>query len=102
MHVVISGGTGTAAEKMAAFEAAGVPVARIPSEIPELIGAALSRRRKNGARPAAKRGAAKRGAAKRVAPKRAAPMRSAAKRAPVRKTRTTGATKKKRPARRSR
>ena len=31
---IISGGTGTAAEKMAAFEAAGVPVARIPSEIP--------------------------------------------------------------------
>src|SRR5206468_12751167 len=30
---IISGGTGTAAEKMAAFEATGVPVARIPSEI---------------------------------------------------------------------
>jgi len=34
---IISGGSGTAAEKMAAFEAAGVPVARIPSEIPSLI-----------------------------------------------------------------
>ncbi|NOT34164.1 MAG: succinate--CoA ligase subunit alpha, partial [Candidatus Eisenbacteria bacterium] len=34
---IISGGAGTAAEKMAAFEAAGVPVARIPSEIPALI-----------------------------------------------------------------
>jgi hypothetical protein len=42
---IISGGSGTAAEKMQAFEAAGVPVARIPSEIPDLIGEALSRRR---------------------------------------------------------
>ena len=39
---IISGGTGTAAEKMAAFEAAGVPVARIPSEIPGLIGRAAA------------------------------------------------------------
>jgi succinyl-CoA synthetase alpha subunit len=42
---IISGGSGTAADKMAAFEAAGVPVARIPSEIPALITEALSRRR---------------------------------------------------------
>ena len=49
---IISGGSGTAAEKMAAFEAAGVPVARIPSEIPGLIGEVLGRRRaraRNGA-----------------------------------------------------
>jgi succinyl-CoA synthetase alpha subunit len=59
---IISGGSGTAAEKMAAFEAAGVPVARIPSEIPGLIGEVLGRRRaraKNGAAKAAKNGAAK-------------------------------------------
>ncbi len=43
---IISGGTGTAVEKMAAFEAAGVPVARIPSEIPRLIAEALERRRR--------------------------------------------------------
>jgi succinyl-CoA synthetase alpha subunit len=42
---IIAGGSGTAAEKMAAFEAAGIPVARIPSEIPGLVGAALERRR---------------------------------------------------------
>ena len=47
---IVSGGTGTAAEKMAAFEAVGVPVARIPSEIPDLIARALERRRRN-ARP---------------------------------------------------
>ncbi len=42
---IISGGSGTAAEKMAAFEAAGVPVARIPSEIPALIREVMGRRR---------------------------------------------------------
>ena len=34
---IISSGSGTAAEKIAAFEAIGVPVARRPIEIPELI-----------------------------------------------------------------
>ena len=34
---IISSGTGTAAEKIAAFEAVGVPVANEPSEIPALL-----------------------------------------------------------------
>ncbi|RNC67147.1 succinate--CoA ligase subunit alpha [Proteiniphilum sp. X52] len=34
---IISSGSGTAAEKIAAFEAAGVPVAKEPSQIPELL-----------------------------------------------------------------
>lgn len=34
---IISSGSGTAAEKIAAFEAAGVPVAKEPSEIPGLL-----------------------------------------------------------------
>ncbi len=34
---IIEGGTGTAAEKIAAFKAVGVPVARYPSEVAELI-----------------------------------------------------------------
>lgn len=34
---IISSGSGTAAEKIAAFETAGIPVAREPSEIPELL-----------------------------------------------------------------
>ena len=50
---IVSGGTGTAAEKMAAFEAAGVPVARIPSEIPGLVAEVLERRRRR-AGPAAR------------------------------------------------
>lgn len=40
---IIAGGTGTAAEKVAAFESAGVPVARIPSEIPDLVRTALGK-----------------------------------------------------------
>jgi succinyl-CoA synthetase alpha subunit len=42
---IISGGSGTAAEKMAAFQAANVPVARIPGEIPTLVRELLDRRR---------------------------------------------------------
>lgn len=34
---IISSGSGTAAEKIAAFEAVGIPVAKEPSEIPELL-----------------------------------------------------------------
>jgi succinyl-CoA synthetase alpha subunit len=34
---IISSGTGTAAEKILAFESAGVQVARQPAEIPELL-----------------------------------------------------------------
>jgi succinyl-CoA synthetase alpha subunit len=34
---IISSGTGSAAEKIAAFEAVGVPVAKEPKEIPQLL-----------------------------------------------------------------
>jgi succinyl-CoA synthetase alpha subunit len=81
---IISGGTGTAAEKMAAFEAAGVPVARIPSEIPGLIAELLQRRRtrrKNVAAKAAKQAKPAKKAApakKKVTPaKKAAPAKAA-------------------------
>jgi succinyl-CoA synthetase alpha subunit len=62
---IISGGSGTAAEKMAAFEAAGIAVARIPSEIPGLVSDTLSRRRR---KPAA---AASRGKTNSKAPTKA-------------------------------
>ncbi len=39
---IISGGTGTAAEKVAALEAAGVQVAERPSLVPELVRAAMN------------------------------------------------------------
>src|SRR5207245_3111945 len=64
---IISGGSGTATEKMAAFEAAGVPLARIPSEIPGLIRELLGRRRARVAKPAAK------SARRRKAPDKRAP-----------------------------
>ena len=53
---IIAGGSGTAAEKMAAFEAVGVPVARIPSEIPGLVSSALERRRVRRGAPASANG----------------------------------------------
>ncbi len=40
---IISSGSGTAAEKIAAFEAAGVPVARETSEIPGLLAEKLKK-----------------------------------------------------------
>lgn len=43
---IISSGSGTAEEKIAAFEAVGVPVARLPLEIPELIKKKLAERKK--------------------------------------------------------
>ena len=65
---IIAGGSGTAAEKMAAFEGAGIPVARIPSEIPRLIAVALERRRsRRRAGPPARASNAKR-AARRSSP----------------------------------
>ncbi len=42
---IISSGSGTAEEKIAAFEAVGVPVARLPVEIPQLVKAALENRK---------------------------------------------------------
>ena len=51
---IISGGSGTAAEKIAAFKAVGVPVASIPSEIPALIAESLERRRARAGRASGK------------------------------------------------
>ncbi len=44
---IISSGSGTAAEKIAAFEAVGVPVAKRPVEIPMLVRELLERKAKN-------------------------------------------------------
>jgi len=91
---IITGGTGTAAEKMAAFQAAGVPVARIPSEIPALIADALSRRRRTrapggGAGANARRGAPG-SAARRTPARRSNGGRPAARGATARKASSGG------------
>ena len=44
---IVSGGSGTAQEKMARFLDAGIPVAKTPSEIPAMISAALAPKRKS-------------------------------------------------------
>ncbi|MFN8587847.1 MAG: succinate--CoA ligase subunit alpha [Candidatus Eisenbacteria bacterium] len=87
---IISGGTGTAAEKMAAFEAVGVPVARIPSEIPGLIAELLQRRRARSRKSAPKAAKPAKKAAKpakpaKKTPAKKAPARKAAKPAPSKK-----------------
>jgi succinyl-CoA synthetase alpha subunit len=79
---IISGGSGTAAEKMAAFEGAGVPVARIPLEIPAMIADALKRRRprgRAGTRPDARKSPGRRPSVRRSAVKKrkASPARGA-------------------------
>ena len=48
---IIEGGTGTAAEKIAAFKAAGVPVARFPGEVAELVARKLAVPNKSKAKP---------------------------------------------------
>src|SRR5206468_2466726 len=62
---IVSGGSGTAAEKMAAFQAVGVPVARIPSEIPALVSELLARRR--GRKPASRKATGRRTASRKPA-----------------------------------
>lgn len=81
---IVSGGTGTAAEKIAAFQAVGVEVAAIPGDIVGLVRRLLPKQRERRARAESKRAASpksrrreapkpKRGAAK---AKRPAPSRS--------------------------
>lgn len=43
---IISSGSGTAEEKIAAFEAVGVPVAKVPVDVPGLVKAALDKLKK--------------------------------------------------------
>lgn len=79
---IISGGTGTAAEKIKAFQAVGVPVAKTPGEVAALVEQKLkATESKSKAKPAAK--PAKKVAAKKPV-KKAAPKKVAKK--PAKKT----------------
>jgi succinyl-CoA synthetase alpha subunit len=112
---IVSGGAGTAAEKIARFERAGVPVARVPSEIPALVASALAKRRKKaaalkvvmGGRGAAKRVAkpgskAPRGAGKGAKRSAAKPAKKTAKKAARKSSPAKAASKKKAGAKRGR
>jgi len=68
---IVSGGSGTAQEKIARFGRAGIPVARIPSEIPGLVAEALKK--------AAKRGRSLRVVAAKAAKRPAKPAKRPAK-----------------------
>jgi succinyl-CoA synthetase alpha subunit len=52
---IIEGGTGTAADKIAAFRSAGIPVARFPGEVAELMEKALGEHPKGGSKNQASR-----------------------------------------------
>jgi succinyl-CoA synthetase alpha subunit len=91
---IVSGGTGTAKEKIERFAAAGIPVARIPSEIPALVAEALKRRAarpkaaRAGAGPRTKAGPVRKPAAKKTAARRTAAKKVPARRKPAAKSRT--------------
>ena len=85
---IVSGGAGTAQEKMARFERAGVPVAKVPSEIPGLIQAALSKRGKTKLRVVGARAKTRRPAATAKRPRSAKPARKKTARAPKRTRRS--------------
>ncbi|HEV8481235.1 MAG TPA: succinate--CoA ligase subunit alpha [Candidatus Eisenbacteria bacterium] len=93
---IVSGGTGTAAEKIAAFQAAGVPVADLPSQIPGLVRAALAKPhrkstvRANGRRPSPPKMKAK--ARAKSKPKRAKATKTTK---PARRTKTARPRKRK-------
>jgi succinyl-CoA synthetase alpha subunit len=96
---IVSGGAGTAQEKMARFERAGVPVAKVPSEIPGLIAAAL--RKKRPARLKLVSRAKAGGSKKKTTVSRAAKAKTAKSKArPKAKARPTGKTRPKRAGRR--
>jgi succinyl-CoA synthetase alpha subunit len=77
---IISGGSGTAADKIASLNKAGVPVANSPIEIPAML---VELMKKKSAKPAAKKAAAKKKPAK-SAPKKVAAKKKVTK-SPVKK-----------------
>ena len=83
---IISGSAGTAEEKVAAFNAAGIPVAGSPTEIPGLIAEALKEAKAKAARKAAKTKTAKKKTAKKKTTKKKSAAKKSAKKKTTRKT----------------
>ncbi|UCB53349.1 MAG: succinate--CoA ligase subunit alpha [Candidatus Zixiibacteriota bacterium] len=69
---IIAGGSGTAAEKVAAFQKAGIKVAESPAEVAVLMEAELAKLKKKAKKPAKKKKIAKPKKAKKAGKKKAA------------------------------
>lgn len=91
---IISGSAGTAEEKVAAFEAAGIPVAGSPTEIPGLITAALKKAKAKAAKKSAKKKVAKTKTAKKAAKKKVTKKKVAKKKVTKKKVTKKKVTKK--------
>lgn len=102
---IIAGGSGTAAEKVAAFQKAGIKVAESPAEVAVLMEAELAKLKKKAKKPVLKKKVAKPKKVKKVAKKKAAakPKKSTKKKAaPKPKRAAKKTTKKKKTTRRKR
>ena len=74
---IISGGSGTADDKIKALNAAGIPVAASPTEIPDLIREKLANKKAASTKKTKASAKTKTGARKKVAAKKTAPKASA-------------------------
>jgi succinyl-CoA synthetase alpha subunit len=84
---IVSGGSGTAQEKIVRFEAAGIPVARTPSEIPTRVRESMNEKRPRGLRVVRARKSARRATRSARKTTRAA-TRKSAKRSPAKRKAT--------------
>jgi succinyl-CoA synthetase alpha subunit len=82
---IISGGSGTAEEKVAALNKAGIPVAGSPTELPELLKEQIAKFKEKASKKPAARRTTKRAAPKKPATKRTA-KKTATKKATTKKT----------------
>ena len=86
---IISGGSGTAEEKIKALNAAGIPVAGSPTELPILLKERIKEMKKGGAKKSSKKPAKKtaaKGGKKKAASSKKATKRTAKKKAAAKKT----------------
>ncbi len=100
---IISGGTGTAAEKIAALNKVGIPVAFSPTEIPGLLKELMSGKKgkavKKATKAAAKKTAPKKKTAKKVVGNKKTTLKKAAKKTKTTAKKKPGSNLKKKPKR---
>lgn len=83
---IISGGSGTAADKVIALQKAGIPVAGSPTEIPELLKAQIAKYKGKSGKAGAKKVAPNKKAAKPAKKTAKTPTKKAAKKTAVKKS----------------